>query len=257
MSITSISQAPGFDQQTYDTLVNQAKQHNIDQTSLDKVLAATLNKNVSLTEVVDLVSDAIPMLTAPKSSTGSLAGLASAPSFGASIMAFINEMAAKQRQENRDLMWQQTEAVAKSMEAQADKMRDAAVTQLVCGVVAGTVSIGAGIAQGCAAGGVGKFGSLKTSTGASVDGMGQATIGQGIGTAGSGLSQIISSVGQYVSATTEADVKEMDAAQQRMQAMRDQLKSLNESWSQTISQGLSAMKDISDSTNQARTKIMA
>ena len=159
-------------------------------------------------------------------------------------MSLITEISAQQREQNKQLMWAQTEAVVDSMKDQADKMRTMAGIQLALGIVSATINVAAGIAQAKVASGAG-------------DGMVQAAKAQGVGKAVGGGAEIFGSINQFVGSMYQADFKEMEADQERMRTMRETMKDLNDGLKELIQKSLSSQENIQQSKNQATTRILA
>lgn len=134
-------------QQVYNQLINDAGTVNVSRAAVDKELQVAMDAGLSFQEAAAQVSNDLPTLTLPKSSSGSLGGWVGVASPMASINALITEMSAEQRKENREVMKAQTDSIAMSMEQQADEIRKKAVAQLVCGVVSGAINIGMGAVQ--------------------------------------------------------------------------------------------------------------
>ena len=148
MSINSINQAPGFNQAQYDHLIERAKSEKVDAGLVDSLLLEAVKSGKDFTQALKLVRQDLPKL--PNPTGAALAQLKlwpGLPSPGALIMCVTTQYAAEQRRQNQEITWAQTEAIAASMHSEADKMREAAVTQLVLGVVSGAISIGMGIVQ--------------------------------------------------------------------------------------------------------------
>jgi hypothetical protein len=275
--ISTISQAQGFNQQLYDNLIQQARAENVDTGSVNTMLLNAVNSGKSFDQALALVQSDLPNLPTP---TGAAFALLkdwpALPSPGALIMSVTTQYAAEQRQRNQELMWKETEAIAQSMKDQAREMRNAAVTQLVLGCVSGAVQIGMGVMQmgmgaaaaknataaankaAEAAGGAGTPAGSKAFSEAFTSAMMTANMNIGAaGQIGGGFGRMIDAGGQYVGTQMQARVKEMEAGQETMRAMRDAIKNLDESLRELIRKSLAAQNDLQTSTNQARPRILA
>jgi hypothetical protein len=82
------------------------------------------------------------------------------------------------------------------------------------------------------------------------------TIGA-VGQIGGGVAKGIDAGAQYVGAEVQAKVKEMEADQEKMRAVRESVKNLDEALHALIQKSLDAQNNIQASTNQARTRILA
>lgn len=232
-------------QQVYNRLISDAGTVNVSKAAVDKELQSAMDAGLTFQEAAAQIRNDLPSLPPPSSGSASLGGWVGVASPMASINALITELSAEQRKENREVMKAQTDSIAASMEQQADEMREKAVTQLVCGVVAGTISITAGSLM---IGGSlrGKLGSLTVDN----------TVGTALGNLGQGASGIASSVGQFLGTESDATIKEMEADQERMRASRDSLKSINDSLSELIQKSISTQDAIQQNMNQTRSRIL-
>ena len=293
--INSINQAPGFNQELYNKLIQQAQTEKVDTGLVDSLLLQAINKGKSFDQALAMVGSELPKLATPTGQSFALLkdwpGL---PSPGALIMSVTTQYAAEQRRQNQELMWKETEAITESMKEQAAEMRKAAVTQLVLGCVSGAVQIGTGLLQ------VGMAGmAVKDATAAANKASQEAGIaasqtamklGQGgnqgmasaqqamskasgdaftntltkanmniqaVGQMGAGAATMIKSGGDYVGTQMQARLKEMEADQEKMRAVRESIKNLDETLREVIRKSLAAQNDIQASTNQARTRILA
>ena len=282
--ICDIRQVPGFDQESYNNLIQQAQTQKVDTGLVDSLLLNAIKGGKSFDQALALVGSDLPNLSPPKSSTlAPLNDWPAIPSPGALIMSVVTEYAAEQRQQNQELMWAETEAITQSMKDQAKEMRNAAVTQLVLGCVSGAVQITVGAVQ--VAGGIYAAKSATTAANkaaeAATKGMDsttaaynqahsqafsgtfaskltQANIHIGaVGQMGGGVAGMIGAGGQYVAADMQAKAKEMEADQEKMRAMRESIKNLDEGLRELIRKSLAAQNEIQASTNQARAKILA
>jgi hypothetical protein len=248
-NITDVTQIPGFNKQQYDALIRQAKSQKVDVGLVTASLLEAVNSGKNFDEAMQQVTAGLPKLVPPNVALmDNLANWPAMPAPGAIIMALITEVAADQRQQNRELMWAQTEAVVDSMKDQADKMRAMAVTQMVIGLAAAATTMAAGIAQA-------KVASAKSSgPGAS---MIQSAKAQGVGQAVGGGAGALNSVNQFVGSMFQAEFKEMEADQERMRATRDSIKDLNDGLKELIQKSLASAESIQQGKNQATTRILA
>ena len=251
--INSIQQAPDFNEQQYNLVIEQAKTQKVDTGLVDKLLLDAIKGGKSFDQALALVGSDLPKLSQPNAQAFAwLKDWTAIPSPGALIMSITTQFAAEQRQQNRELAWAETEAIVASMKNQAEEMREQAKIQLGLGIASGVISIGAGIFQIA-----GSASAIK----AAGDDM---TKLQAANNKIMGISSIIGSAGkmfdsgsQYMGTMTQARLKDMDAEQEKMRAVRDSLRDLNDALRDLIQKSLSAQNDIQASTNQSRTKILA
>jgi hypothetical protein len=81
------------------------------------------------------------------------------------------------------------------------------------------------------------------------------TIGA-VGQMGGGVAKIIDSSAQYIGAEVQAKLKIMEADQEKMRALRDTFKDLDETLLALIQKSLAAQNDMQSSNNQGRTRIL-
>ena len=258
MSINSIQQAPGFNQQQYDTLIQQAQTQKVDTGLVDKLLLDAVKGGKSFDQALSLVGSDLPKLTPPNAQAATqLKNWPGIPSPGALIMSATTKFAAEQREQNRELSWKQTEAIVASMHDQAKIMRDQAAVQLALGIASGTVGIVSGAVQ---------IGGSFAALGAAKDAKGNIdssklqsynNMVQGLGSIGGGIGKGIDAGSQYVGTMAQANIKEKEAEQEQMRALRDSIRELNDALRDLIQKSLSAQNDIQSTTNQARTRILA
>lgn len=231
MSIyTDVTKIPGYNQTQYDTLVNKARSEGVDKARIDQLLLDAVNEGKNFTEAIQQVTSQIPTLKKAASIPPAFLGEWTAlPAPGTVIMAMVTEIAAKNRQQNKELMWAQTEAIASSMEEQADTMKTMAWTQFTISCFAAVGGIIGGAAGGNMTGAGLVFGSI---------------------------SQAVNSGSQFAGTLFQAEIKEMDADQERMRAMRDSLKDLNDGLKDLIQKSLSGADSIQQGRNQAMGRIL-
>lgn len=288
MSI-SVNSLAGFDQSLYDSLKTSYTQRT-GKTESDfdaLLLEASKNGTLSFRECVDEVADQIP---SPKVSF-SVVNLSVIPSFGSTYLALITEMSSEERRQNAEMRAMQTEEMASKIEEQADTIREKAVAQLVTGIVTGTLSIAEGIASASiTAKGIGEneqiadaarqksldmstgggtlpltgkkaLNALKESENAATLARQQADMMlnskvQMFNSIMNGSSSILGSIGQCVTTMYDAELKESEAAVERIRAQQQNLESLDESLKALIQKALSTQDTIQQNINQTRTKIL-
>lgn len=190
--------------------------------------------------VKEKINSTIPKLTGSTMSASDMAaGLAAVPSFGASLLSLITQMSAEQRQANRDQKVLQTEAQIEKIKEQADTMRQKAITQLVLGVVTGSLSIAQGF-SGMSLITAGKSDAYVTS----------------FNNIMKGFSDSVSGVNQSAGGFFDANIKDLQAQEERIKAMTDQLDSLDHALKELIQKALDTQNAIQENMNQTRTKIL-
>ena len=292
MSITSVTQASGFDQVAYNELLASAKTEYVARSKVDEQLLVALNSGKSFSEAVAAVKSDLPNLPPPMG-TGEVwsSGLAGLPSFGANYLAMITDISAEQRRQNAQMRAEQTEEMVAKINEQADEMRNKAIAQLVLGVVSGALSIAQGAAstamtaRGMAASetqaqaaqnrvidqGTGggtkpltekqmnklltKSESAYSSTRQQADMLLNTRVSSfnsGMG----GATGIMGSISQAVGTFFDANIKDMEADVERIRAQQDALRSLDESLQALIQKALSTQDAIQQNMNQTRTRIL-
>ena len=245
MSITDITQAPGFNQQQYNQLLESARSLRVDVSMVDSKLLAEVNNGKSFDEALKLLSSDLPKLASPNAyAFDQLKGWIGAPAPGALVMALVTELSAQQREQNREMMWAETEAIAKSMKDQAKEMRTMAGIQLAMGLTSAAINIASGVAQAKIASGPG-------------NGMLLAAKAQGVGKAIGGGAEVFGSINQFVGSMYQAKFKEMEADQEKMRTFRESLKDFNDGLKELIQKSLSSQESIPQGKNQATTRILA
>jgi len=291
--INSITQAPGFDQQRYESFIRQARAEQADTGVVESLLLNAVRGGRSFDQALALVGSEQPKLPPPvRGNSAPLKEWAAIPSPGGLILSATTEFAAEQRRRNQELMWRETEAIAAAAKEQAHEMREAAAKQLALGLVVGVIQIGLGAAQagmGAAAlrnaakageeaaaaakaaapavklGQAGEAAARQTSVAAAAaynsafsDYMTKANIFMGaVSQMGGGASGIVQAQAQYQGAEMQAKLKDIEADQEKMRAVRESVKNLDEGLRDLIHKALAAQNDILASTNQARTRILA
>ncbi len=290
MSINSVNNLTGFDQELYDNLKTSYTQ-STGKTESDfdaLLLAASDNGKLSFRETVNEVRDLLPapQTSSPYSTIGVL------PSFGSTYLALITEMSSEERRRNAEMRALQTEEMVSKIEEQADTIREKAVAQLVTGIVTGAVSIAQGVAtaaitaKGMASS---EQAAQKAYTSAIDEATGSGTksiVGeqamnavlekasssatlarqqadmmlnsrvQVFNAAASGGNSILGSIGQCVSTMYDASLKELEGDVERIRAQQQNLESLDESLKTLIQKAISSQDAIQQNINQTRTKIL-
>ncbi|MDR2503202.1 MAG: hypothetical protein LBD82_02280 [Deltaproteobacteria bacterium] len=158
MPINDVSQVPGFNQQRYDSLIEQARNEQVPPDLVDELLLGAVNRGRSFDQALDIFSARIPKLKEPNGEAfARMSSFWGAPSPGALIMGTVIETASERRRQEQEQIWKETEAVVKAKDDQAKELRNMARTQLIAGIVCASVSVGIGVAQvGISAAGVGR-----------------------------------------------------------------------------------------------------
>lgn len=253
-TITDVKQIPLFTEHkdAYEALVKQAQSQKVDVSLVDAALLQAVNNGKTLEQALTLVQSNVPKLPAPDLSLKlQLANWSALPAPGAVIMALITEVSAEQRQQNRELAWEQTEAVVQSMKDQAEKMRSMARTQFGLALTSATLTVVSGLVQSAIS--LAGVSSCSTTNEAQTIGALASGVGAGI----SGVGKMMDAGSQYEGSMYQAKAKEMEADQERMRAMRDSLKDLNDGLKDLIQKSLASAESIQQGRNQATTRILA
>lgn len=173
-------------------------------------------------------------------------GISASP--GATLSILITEFAAEQRAQNKNTIKAETESIAKQIESQANDLRDKAKLQLAAGIVSGLASIGSGV-----------FSIVRSAQ--SMDLVKEAfkkhdNMTTAISKIIDGGKNIADTAINFAASQQDVQIKEKDAAIERMRSEVEALKSLDQSLSELISKTLSSSEAIQANMNQTRTKIL-
>ncbi|MDR2113388.1 MAG: type III secretion system translocon subunit SctB [Candidatus Accumulibacter sp.] len=250
-SISNIQQAQNFDPLQYQLLMEQAKAQGVGASQVDAELLAAINGGKDFTQAVNQVSVGLPQLAPPNGADNArIAQWGAVPSPAALIMSLITEQTAEQRQMNAEVRAMQTEAIVDNIENQADKMREKATEQLALGIVSGTVQIASGLAS------MGAAAKAPIGDGAGTIKMGADARSNAVGNVGKGASSYVDAINQYMGTIADAEIKEMQADEEKIRAMRDTVKEMDDSLKELIQKMLSSSDSIQQLTNQSRAKIL-
>ncbi|GHT82102.1 hypothetical protein AGMMS49960_07820 [Betaproteobacteria bacterium] len=251
-NITSVSNIPNFDRQTYESLIKEAKSNGVSASQVDQLLLEGVKlKNSDFTAAAAAVRTDIPRLAPPDGPDfARIVEFGVVPSPGSLIMGLITKTAAEQRQQNQEIRQQQVDAVAQSMTAEADKMRKVAVVQLILSIASGMLTIaGSAMQAGMAGSALGKgldAGNLQLAN----------TEASGMGQAGGGYSSMLNGASQFIGSKAQAEFKEMEADQEKMRAYGESVKSMDDALKELIQKVLEAQNAVQQAQNQARTRIL-
>ncbi|MDR2302054.1 MAG: type III secretion system translocon subunit SctB [Deltaproteobacteria bacterium] len=248
-----LNQAQTEDLQAYFQKLSETEKKSFGETDFIKLVEARGYKaqGSSDSEKPTLKESSAKTPATPQELKDLLRSFAGAASPAAMVMALLTEDASKQRMVNKELRAAQVEATAKEMEAQAKVMMEKAVTQLVLGVVSGAITIGSGVfgaAKSAKALGAGLSTGDATLTNTKISSQQQIA---------SGVGSILGSVSDFMGTKYEAEIKEMDAKIERSRASAENFRDLNEALMELIRKCISTAEALSESANQARSKILA
>ncbi len=215
----------------YNLNFSSAEQAAKTQTSQDSVPAAK-------TKAANTASG--PTLENPTISSSDMkAGLTGASSMWAKALSLITQMSAEQRQATRDQKALQTEMEIDNIMEQAKNIQNKAITQLVLGVTTGAMSIGMGF------GGIGLQAGGKDQV--------FMTCYNNIA---SGFSGALNGATQSAGSFFDAETTKLQAQQEQIKAMNDQLDSLDQALKELVQKALDTQNAIQENMNQTRTKIL-
>lgn len=245
---------------------------------LDKEIMALINEGKSFSDAIKSIRSNLPELTPPLQKFDPTTYMAGGlPSFGANYLAMITDLSAEQRRQNAEMRALQTEEMVAKIQEQAETIRKKAVTQLVTGIVSGTLSIAQGAAsvgmtamglrsaneQATAAktGVLNSGGTAQEAASAYTAAFQQANVSlgnkvMGFNTAAGGVTGIVNAAGQYVATIYDAEMKSLEGDVERIRAMQQMLESLDESLKALIQKSLSSQDAIQQNMNQTRTRIL-
>lgn len=171
-------------------------------------------------------------------------------SFGAKIMVLIQQATSEMIRDNREVTFKAGMDKADLMEEQADLQREQAVAQLATSIISGTIQIASGMFQ------------IKSSTGTLNSSLSETqksllnTKTTGISQLFSASSNLVEGIGKSIQTFYEADIKDLEAKQQRLSTMSDQVKSITESMQQTLQQSISTLQTIAQSMSETNKRIL-
>lgn len=157
----------------------------------------------------------------------------------AKALSLITQMSAEQRQATRDQKALQTEMEIDNIMEQAKNIQNKAITQLVLGVATGAMSIGMGF------GGIGLQAGGKDQV--------FMTCYNNIA---SGFSGALNGTTQSAGSFFDAETTKLQAQQEQIKAMNDQLDSLDQALKELVQKALDTQNAIQENMNQTRTKIL-
>ncbi len=215
----------------YNLNFSSAEQAAKTQTAQDSVPAAK-------TKAANTASG--PTLENPTISSSDMkAGLTGASSMWAKALSLITQMSAEQRQATRDQKALQTEMEIDNIMEQAKNIQNKAITQLVLGVATGAMSIGMGF------GGIGLQATGK-----------DQVFMTSYNNIASGFSGALNGATQSAGSFFDAETTKLQAQQEQIKAMNDQLDSLDQALKELVQKALDTQNAIQENMNQTRTKIL-
>ena len=292
---TSITGVAGFDQAIYDKLLVQyTEATGKTQADLDGILMQKINGNMSFMEAVNQVQGGLPNIPPPRRTMESgFNQYLALPSFGASYLSMITDLAAQQRLQNALQKAMSTEEMIAKIKDQAKTIRSKALTQLLTGIATGLVSIAQGLAVcgmsvkgGRAADNAGDAAKTEvlqangfdpTAEGfnaadvpANIMAQANSAATQAVQTANmnlnntiscfnscmSGTNSILGSIGQFIATQYDAKLKEQEGDVERIRATQQMLDSLDENLKTVIQKSLTTQDALQQNINQTRTKIL-
>jgi hypothetical protein len=238
-----------------------------------------------------------PTLTAPNLSEilrlSGWTGDAAYPSPGATIAAVLTELAAEQRQQNREQFMEEAESIAATMKDQAADLRKKADTQwtmaLASGIVSGVFGLASAIGASISLYKVASLSNqiatvekatkpdkvvdivekldvsnsteaiskLQDNLSTHINNMTlQNTILQGLNAAGQAVASILTAKGQHDATYIDADIKEKDAHIEKRRAFMENMRAFDQALTDLINKVLSASESIQQAMNQARGRIL-
>ena len=192
-------------------------------------------------------------------------------SLGANLMALITNVSAEQKRENAQQMYAQSMANAKLTESQGEELRSKAITQMVMGVVGGTVSIGFSLAstymsgkqldaatdalsQANEAGAEAISDAQKAFNDAQISNI--KAKADALNVIGQGSGKILDSFTQFGAAEFDVAIKNLEAQSQRIEALSSQLKSLNDALTATVDKSIETSHELQRSMNESLARIV-
>lgn len=223
-----------------NTTINEL--YNLDFSSIANTTKAQAAQDTVPTAKTQAAStnSSVPSLENPSISSAAMTeGLAGASSMWAKALSLITQMSAEQRQATRDQKALQTEMQIDNIMEQAKTIQEKAITQLVLGVATGALSIGMG------------FGGIHLQT-AGKDQQFMTSFNN----ISSGFSGAMTGATQSAGSFFDAETTKLQAQQEQIRAMNDQLDSLDQALKELVQKALDTQNAIQENMNQTRTKIL-
>ncbi|MBR5998125.1 MAG: hypothetical protein IK027_03365, partial [Deltaproteobacteria bacterium] len=230
---TRIEQSSGYDPTLYNQLIQETRQQNVSDDTVDAALLQAIKEGKSFTEAIKQVRNDLPPLTAARPCNVSAGlkewcGLASASPCALMAALLIKDSAEEHRQ-NRDRIMAEGENIAQKMEEEADKIEKGAMQKFACAVTASVVNMAVAAGSIAITAGAGKLGA-KTAPekGAGAEGIELedlaapkpkpqpqpkysreqlAAFAQSNNQIGGGIASIINAGGDYAQALRQAEAK--------------------------------------------------
>jgi|GEM_PF-3716419 uncharacterized phage infection (PIP) family protein YhgE len=183
-------------------------------------------------------------------------------SLAAMLGALIVQASAEQREQNRQEIRSATEANIENLKSQASELREkatdirnAAIASGVAQIASGAMSIvGGSVSVNAGAKSIGMTETMAKAT--MMKGAGYSAIAEGAGSVFGGVGKIVE--GEFNASQVERDakIKELEAGHDKNEELIATLKSYNEGLKDVIDRVLSAVQSMTESSNQARAKIL-
>ncbi len=183
-------------------------------------------------------------------------------SLAAMLGALIVETAAEQREMNREEIRSATDANVENLKAQASQLREkasdiknAAIASGVSQIASGAMSIIGGSASAYM-GGKSMGMSEAAAKATAMKGAGYSAALEGGGAVFGGIGKLVEGGFNASQVEHDAKIKELEASHDKNEELIATLKSYNEGLKDVIDRMLSAVQSMTESSNQARTKIL-
>ncbi len=195
--------------------------------------------------------------------------LYSLPSMGANVLALLTAFSAEQKRISQEQKAMQTELAIQNIHDQAQKMKEKAITQLCMGIISGAISIAQGITTvTVTAKNTQQFDNIYKNNGKLRHGIqdmpktrnsAEAALTaktQMINASFSASQTIFNSISQTITTYCDADIKKLEANQESIHALKDNLSSLENSFKDLIDKILQTQDLMQQQINQTRIKIL-
>lgn len=272
---TTVNGSTGYVPVDDTTAVNSQK--GVSGTTSDTTIPAAKDQTGSASDKPPLREPNGSALTADNLSSA----LGATLSFGALALALIQQSTSELVRDNREIAYEAGMDSADQLEKQADKMRQQATVQLVCGVLQGALQIAGGLYQSISTAknlneSLKLQNELKSQQPKELSEMSEGerlnfsseqnkinqqmelknTKANAIGQLFTNTGSLVQGIGKSIETYIEADIKDIEARQKRLDTFREQIQSITESLQDTVKQALSSMSTISQSMVESNKRIL-
>jgi hypothetical protein len=247
-----ISTIKSYDPAAY-TAAQEAYIQSTGKTAQDfenRVMSLAENPMLNAGDILTLVNKELPALSNPVTQSVQV-NYSMLPSLGAMANAAITDTANDQRKMASDARIEANKAIVAKIDEEVKAMKVKAYTQLIMGIVSGSLQIGSGLYQAGAAGSALKSNMDTNQLGAT------NIIIQGKAGAIGGVGKLIDSGSQFAGTIIDAQITDLHKDQEQLRQMRDRMESLDASLKELIQKGNQTSEAIVQSSREMRNRLLA